>query len=55
MGTRSSLGRHYRASLIRSEDIVQRLVGMLYRKYALVIDGGIRVCIDGKTGTKIKA
>ena len=52
MGTRSILGRSCRATSIRSEEIVQKMVGMLYKKYALVIDGRIRVCIDGKTGTK---
>jgi hypothetical protein len=48
MGTISILGRHCRASSIRSEEIVQRMVGMLYRQSELVIDGRIRVCIDGK-------
>jgi hypothetical protein len=52
MGIRSSLGRRYRESSIRSEEIVQRIVGMLYRQYVLVIDGRIKVCINGKTGTK---
>jgi hypothetical protein len=28
------------------------IVGMFYRQSILVIDGKIRVCIDGKTGTK---
>jgi hypothetical protein len=52
MGIISSLGRRCRASSIRSGEIVQRMVGMIYRQYALVIDGRIRVCIDEKTGTK---
>jgi hypothetical protein len=52
MGTRSILGRRCRASSIRSEEIVQRMVGMLYRQYVLVIDGKIRVCSEGKTRTK---
>jgi hypothetical protein len=51
-GTRSILGRRSRASSIRSEEIVQRIVGMFNRQSVLVIDGKIRVCIDGKTGTK---
>jgi hypothetical protein len=28
------------------------IVGMFYRQSILVIDGKIRVCIDGKIGTK---
>jgi hypothetical protein len=46
------LGRHCRESLIRSEEIMQRMVGMLYRQYALVIDGKIRVCGEEKTRKK---
>ena len=41
MNIRSSLGRRYRESSIRSEEIVQRMVGMLYRQYALVNDAGL--------------
>jgi hypothetical protein len=51
-GTKSILGRCCRASSIRSEEIVQRIVGMFNRQSVLVIDDKIRVCIDGKTGTK---
>jgi hypothetical protein len=50
------LGRSYRETSIRSEEIVQRMCGMCYRQRKLVIDGKynsedgrIRVCIDGKT------
>jgi hypothetical protein len=52
MGTRSILGRRCRVSSIRSEEIVQRMVGMLYRQYVLVTDDKIRVCSEGKTRTK---
>jgi hypothetical protein len=52
MGIRSILGRSCRASSISSEEIVQRIVGRFNRQSDLVIDGRIRVCIDGKTGTK---
>jgi hypothetical protein len=45
---RSILGRCCRASSISSEEIVQRIVGRFNRQSELVIDGRIRVCIDGK-------
>jgi hypothetical protein len=45
---RSILGRRCRASSISSEEIVQRIVGRFNRQSELVIDGRIRVCIDGK-------
>jgi hypothetical protein len=44
---RSILGRRCRASSISSEEIVQRIVGRFNRQSELVIDGRIRVCIDG--------
>ena len=56
MSTRRSikiiLGRCYRASSISSEEIVQRIVGRFNRQSDPIIDGRIRVCIDGKIGTK---
>jgi hypothetical protein len=52
VGTRSILERRSRESSIRSEERVQRIVGMFNRHSFLVIDGKIKVCIDGKTGTK---
>ena len=50
------MGRHCRKNVTDGHQkqfgkTWQRMVGMLYRKYTLVIDGRIRVCIDGKTGT----
>jgi hypothetical protein len=39
MGTRIILGRCCKASLISSEEIVQRMSGMFYRQRKLVIDG----------------
>jgi hypothetical protein len=45
---KSILGRCCKASLISSEEIVQRIVGRFNRQSELVIDGRIRVCIDGK-------
>jgi hypothetical protein len=52
MSTRRSiisiLGRRCREILISSEEIVQRIVGRFNRQSELVIDGRIRVCIDGK-------
>jgi hypothetical protein len=44
----SSLGRNCRERSISSEEIVQRIVGRFNRQSELVIDGRIRVCIDGK-------
>jgi hypothetical protein len=52
MSTRIILGRRCRERSIRLEEIVQRMVGMLYRQYVLVIDGKIRVCSEGKTRTR---
>jgi len=49
---RSILGRHCRAISRSSEEIMQRIVGKFNRKSELVIDGRIRVCIDGKIGAK---
>ena len=42
MGTRSTLGRRYIATSIRSEEIVQRMFGMFYTQRMLVIDGKYR-------------
>jgi len=39
MGTRSILGRHCRATSIRSEEIVQKMFGMFYMHHMLFIDG----------------
>ena len=39
MDTISILGRSCRATLIRSEEIVQRMCGMFYRQRKIVIDG----------------
>ena len=33
------MGRHYRETSIRSEEIVQRMFGMFHRQRMLVIDG----------------
>jgi hypothetical protein len=49
---RSILGRCYRASSISSEEIVQRIVGKFNRQSELVIDGRIRVCINGKNSNE---
>jgi hypothetical protein len=52
MSTRRSikiiLGRHCRESSISSEEIMERIVIRFNKQSELVIDGRIRVCIDGK-------